>query len=90
MSTVRNIQYVNGQLSYRGYSITQVMGIGEECYGQYVWSEYEASSTFDFALVEETLESLLNIIDYRLDNSLTSKQNELGEAVWVIYILMVN
>ena len=34
MSTVRNLQYVNGQLSYRGYSIAQVMGIGEECYGQ--------------------------------------------------------
>ena len=44
-----------------------------------LWSEYEANSTFDFMLVEETLESLLNLIDYRLDNSLTSKQNELGE-----------
>ena len=75
MSTVRNIQCVNGQLNYRGYSITQVMGSGEEGYGQYVWSEYEANSTFDFVLVEETLESLLNIIDYRLDNSLTAKQN---------------
>ena len=79
MSTVRNLQYVNGQLSYRGYSIAQVMGIGEECDGQYVWSEYEAHSTFDFTLVEETLESLLNLVDYRLDNSLTSKQNELGD-----------
>ena len=77
MSTVRNLQYVNGQLSYRGYSIAQVMGIGEE---------YEANSTFDFMLVEETLESLLNLIDYRLDNSLTSKQNELGEVKWVIDI----
>ena len=75
MSTVRNIQHVNGNLCYRGYTITHVTGIGEECYGQYVWSEYEANSTFDFVLVEETLESLLNLIDYRLDNSLTSKQN---------------
>ena len=80
MSNVRDLQYVDGNLCYRGYSIAQVMGIGEECYGQYVWSEYEANSTFDFMLVEETLESLLNIIDYRLDNSLTSKQNELGET----------
>ena len=80
MSNVRDLQYVDGNLCYRGYSITQVMGSEEECYGQYVWSEYEANSTFDFMLVEETLESLLNIIDYRLDNSLTSKQNELGET----------
>ena len=80
MSNVRDLQYVDGNLCYRGYSIAQVMGIGEECYGQYVWSEYEAHSTFDFTLVEETLESLLNLIDYRLDNSLTSKQNELGET----------
>ena len=79
MSTVRNLQYVNGQLSYRGYSISQVMGIGDECYGQYVWSEYEAHSTFDFTLVEETLESILDLVDYRLDNSLTSKEHELGD-----------
>ena len=80
MSNVRDLQYVDGNLCYRGYSIAQVLGIGEECYGQYLWSEYEAHSTFDFTLVEETLESLLNLIDYRLDNSLTSKQNELGET----------
>ena len=66
MSNVRDLQYVDGNLCYRGYSIAQVMGIGEE---------YEGHSTFDFMLVEETLESLLNLIDYRLDNSLTSKQN---------------
>lgn len=80
MSKVRNLQYVNGNLCYRGYSISQVMGIGVECYGQYVWSEYEAHSTFDFTLVEETLENLLDLIDYRLDNSLTSKEHELGES----------
>lgn len=80
MSKVRNLQYVNGNLCYRGYSILQVMGIGEERYGQYVWSEYEAHSTFDFTLVEETLESILDLVDYRLDNSLTSKQNEIGEV----------
>ena len=79
MSNVRDLQYVDGNLCYRGYTIAQVLGIGEECYGQHLWSEYEAHSTFDFTLVEETLESLLNLIDYRLDNSLTSKQNELGE-----------
>lgn len=80
MSTVRNLQHVNGSLCYRGYTIAQVTGIGEECYGQYVWSEYEAHSTFDFTLVEETLENLLDLIDYRLDNSLTSKEHELGEV----------
>ena len=78
MSNVRALQHVNGNLCYRGYLISQVLGIGEECYGQYVWSEYEANSTFDFTLVEETLESLLDLIDYRLDNSLTSKGNEIG------------
>ena len=83
MSNVRDLQYVNGSLCYRGYSISQVLGIGEECYGQYVWSEYEAHSTFDFTLVEETLESLLDLIDYRLDNSLTSKGNEIEWLKWV-------
>ena len=83
MSNVRNLQYVNGNLCYRGYSISQVLGIEEGCYGQYVFSEYEANSTFDFTLVEETLESLLDLIDYRLDNSLTSKGNELGWLKWV-------
>ena len=83
MSSVRDLQYVNGYLCYRGYSISQVLGIGEECYGQYVWSEYEAHSTFDFTLVEETLESLLDLIDHRLDNSLTSKWNEIGGLKWV-------
>ena len=77
MSNVRNLQYVNGNLCYRGYSISQVLGIEEGCYGQYVFSEYEANSTFDFTLVEETLESLLDLIDYRLYNSLTSKGNEI-------------
>ena len=85
MEKDRNLQYINGYLWYRGYSITQVMGVGEECDGQYVWSEYEAHSTFDFTLVEETLERLLNLIDYRLDNSLTSKQNELGDKQWNKY-----
>lgn len=80
MTTVRNLQFVNGCLCYRGYTIEQSSAIGEECYGSYVWTEYEASATFDFTIVEDTLEALLNAIDYRLDNSLTTKEQELGES----------
>lgn len=67
MTTVRNLQFVNGLLSYRGYILEENRGIGEECYGQYVWSEFVATSTFDFTIVEQTLESLLDTIDYRLE-----------------------
>ena len=75
MTVVRNLQLVNDLLCYRGYTIEQSSGIGEERYGSYIWTEYEAYSTFDFTIVEGTLESLLDTIDYRLDNNLTGKRN---------------
>ena len=73
MKRVRNLEFVDGALHYRGYSIEENKGIGEECYGAYIWTEYEAKSNFDFTIVEGSLESLLDVIDYRLDNNLTGK-----------------
>ena len=65
--TVKNLQFVRGILSYKGFIITNVNGIGEECYGQYVWSEWEGSELgCSEIIVEESLEKLLESIDVKL------------------------
>lgn len=65
--TVKNLQFVRGILSYKGFIITGVNGIGEECYGQYIWSEWEASQLgCSETIVEESLEELLKSIDVKL------------------------
>ena len=39
---VRNLQFCNGVLSCRGYTLEEDRGIGDEYYGKYIWSEYTA------------------------------------------------
>lgn len=65
--SVRNLQFCNGILSYKRYIIEENTGIGEECYGQYIWSEYTAHQ---FGCSEQTvggtLEDILVAIDLKL------------------------
>ena len=65
--SVRNLQFCNGVLSYRGYILEEDRGIGDECYGNYIWSEYTAH---EFGCSEQlvgiTLEDILVAIDLKL------------------------
>ena len=40
--SVRNLQFCNGVLSCRGYTLEEDRGVGDEYYGKYIWSEYTA------------------------------------------------
>ena len=62
MSIVRNIQHVNGNLVYMGYTIRLITGMWED----QPYAEWEASSTSDFMVIEDDLEKLLETIDFRV------------------------
>lgn len=65
--TVRNLQFVNGILSYKGFIIEHRSGIGEECYGSYIWNEYSASKFGCCeSIIEESLEQILDSIDVKI------------------------
>lgn len=65
MSIVRNIQHVNGNLVYMGYTIHLITGMWED----QPYTEWEASSTSDFMVIEDDLEKLLETIDFRVGNN---------------------
>ena len=60
MSIVRNIQHVNGNLVYMGYTIRLITGMWED----QPYTEWEASSTSDFMVIEDDLATLLAPIDF--------------------------
>ena len=62
MSIVRNIQHVNGNLVYMGYTIRLITGMWED----QPYAEWEASSTSNFMVIEDDLEKLLETIDFRV------------------------
>lgn len=62
MGIVRNMQHVNGNLVYMGYTIRLIIGVWED----QPYAEWEASSTFDFTVIEDDLEKLLETIDFRV------------------------
>ena len=62
MSIVRNMQHVNGNLVYMGYTIRLITGMWED----QPYTEWEASSTSDFTVIEDDLEKLLETIDFRV------------------------
>lgn len=67
---VRQLQFVRGYLYYEGYMLEHNSNIGYESDYQYTYSEWEASSSNDFTIVEESLEQLLDHIDHRIANKL--------------------
>lgn len=62
--TFRNLLFINGILSYKGFIIEHRSGIAEECYGSYIWNEYSASKIgCRESIIEESLEQILDSID---------------------------
>lgn len=65
--TVRNLQFVNGILSYKGFIIEHRSGIDDEFYGSYIWNEYSASQFGCCeSIIEESLEQILDSIDVKI------------------------
>lgn len=65
--TVRNLQFVNGILNYKGFIIEHRSGIAEECFASYIWNEYSASKFGCCeSIIEESLEHILDSIDVKI------------------------
>ncbi|MBQ0111509.1 MAG: hypothetical protein KBT03_00095 [Bacteroidales bacterium] len=60
---VKNLFFVNGNLSYEGFIIEHEHGVGYESYGDYSWLEFRAVNREGKCLSGETLEEIITKID---------------------------
>lgn len=66
---VRNLQFIDSDIFYQGYKIRMVCGD----WTSQGYVEFIAESDFDFGIFDDTLNGVLDIIDYRIKNGLTDK-----------------
>lgn len=58
---VKNLTFVNGNLSYKGFTIEIEHGVGVEYFGEYSWCEFSARNEEGRFCCSETLEDVINI-----------------------------